>query len=296
MSNKYFGGEVCDRGAAEEVDADLKAVVTGTAAKVEEKMAELRVADAITEIFTLFKRCNKYIDETMPWALAKDETKKDRLATVLYNLVDSIAIGASLLRPFMPETTDRILAQINAKERDYEELDVFGLYASGTHVTEKPEILFARLDVRDVMEKVEVLQAAQRALNGAEAEKETAEEDRKEALHVELKESVTIDTFDKLQFVVGEVADCQFVPKSKKLLCFQIRIGDQTKQILSGIRKWYPEPEKLIGKKVMALINLKPAKLAGMVSEGMLMSAEDAEGNVCLMAPSEDMPSGSSIG
>uniref|UniRef100_I5ATT6 Methionine--tRNA ligase n=1 Tax=Eubacterium cellulosolvens (strain ATCC 43171 / JCM 9499 / 6) TaxID=633697 RepID=I5ATT6_EUBC6 len=294
MSNKYFGGVVENRGAAEPVDDELKAVVTSTAQKVEDKMKDLHVADAISEIFTLFKRCNKYIDETTPWVIAKDEAKQDRLATVMYNLVESIIIGASLLRPYLPETTEKILAQLNAKERDYEVLDQFGLYESGTKVTDQPEILFARQDLKEVMEKVEAVQAAARAAAGIE---DTADEaDDKEDVHVEPKAEITYDDFDKCQFVVGEVLACETVPKSKKLLKFQIKIGDQTRQILSGIRKWYPEPEKLIGMKVMALINLAPRQMCGLESQGMLLSAEDAEGNVCLMTPSRDVPSGSGIG
>jgi methionyl-tRNA synthetase len=294
MSNKYFGGVVENRGAAEPVDDELKAVVTSTAQKVEDKMKDLHVADAISEIFTLFKRCNKYIDETTPWVIAKDEAKQDRLATVMYNLVESIIIGASLLRPYLPETTEKILAQLNAKERDYEVLDQFGLYESGTKVTDQPEILFARQDLKEVMEKVEAVQAAARAAAGIE---DTADEaDDKGDVHVEPKAEITYDDFDKCQFVVGEVLACETVPKSKKLLKFQIKIGDQTRQILSGIRKWYPEPEKLIGMKVMALINLAPRQMCGLESQGMLLSAEDAEGNVCLMTPSRDVPSGSGIG
>ncbi|MDO4621366.1 MAG: methionine--tRNA ligase [Eubacteriales bacterium] len=292
MSNKYFEGVVADKGAYEEVDADLKAVVTGTAQKVEDKMKDLHVADAITEIFTLFKRCNKYIDETTPWVLAKDEAKQDRLSTVLYNLVESIAIGASLLKPFMPETTDRILAQLNAKERGYEEVDTFGLYESGSKVTEKPEILFARLDMKEVLEKVEAKRAAAMAEAGVQEEAPAEEED---AIHVELKDEIGIEDFGKMQFAVGEIVDCQEAPKSKKLLVSQVKIGDQTRQIVSGIKKWY-KPAEMIGKKVMVLINLKPAKLAGILSEGMILCAEDAEGNVCLMTPEKDMPSGSEIG
>ncbi len=302
MSNKYFGGVVENKGVTEPVDDELKTVVTGTAAKVEEKMKDLHVADAISEIFTLFKRCNKYIDETTPWVLAKDEAKQDRLATVLYNLVESIVIGASLLEPYMPETTERIVKQLNTTARDYADTDSFGLYPSGNKVTDAPEILFARMDLKEVMEKVEVIQAAQAAANGtaqagesdASAEADNAEP--AEDIHVEVKDEITYDDFAKCQFVVGEVLECEAVPKSKKLLKFRIKIGDQTRQILSGIRKWYPEPEKLVGRKVMALINLAPRKLAGYDSEGMLLSAEDADGNVVLMAPSADIASGSEIG
>ena len=288
MSNKYFGGVVEDRGAAEEVDADLKAVVTGTAARVVEKMDKLRVADALTEIFSLFKRCNKYIDETMPWALAKDETKQDRLATVLYNLVDSIVLGASLLKSFMPDTTRRILEQLNASERDYEELDQFGLYPSGTRVTDKPEILFARLNVKEVMKEVEKIQEAQKA------EAAPAEEKQEEAVHLELKPEVTFEDFEKMQFAVGEIIACEAVKKSKKLLCSQVKIGDQVKQIVSGIKAHY-SPEEMVGKKVMVLVNLKPAKLAGVLSEGMILCAEDPEGNLAVVAPEKDMPAGAEI-
>ena len=303
MSSKYFGGVVENRKAADDVDAGLIEVVTGTVAKVTDKMDQLRVADAISEIFTLFKRCNKYIDETMPWALEKDVEKQDRLATVLYNLVESITIGASLLQPFMPETTEKILRQLQTEQRKYEQLDVFGLYPSGSRVTEKPEILFARMDIKDVIPKVEALQAAQAAAAAAESgdpqaageEQKPEENEENSEIHVVLKDEIAYDDFAKCQFVVGEVTGCQAVPKSKKLLCFQIKIGDQTRQIVSGIKKWYPDPSALIGRKVMALINLKPAKLAGLDSEGMLLSAEDADGNVCLMSPEKDMPSGSGI-
>ena len=275
MSNKYFGGVVTKTGAAEEVDDDLKAVVTATKAKVAAKMKELRVADAMTEIFGLFKRCNKYIDETMPWALAKDEAKKDRLEEVLYNLVESITIGACLLESFMPETTEKILAQLNAEKRSYEELDQFGLYTSGNQVTDQPQILFQRLDVKEVMEKVEVIQAKQKAaMAAAKEEEEKAEE---AVVDVEPKEEITFEDFGKMQFQVGEIISCEPVKKSKKLLCFQVKVGSQTRQIVSGIKAYY-KPEDTIGMKVMVLTNLKPAKLAGMMSEGMLLCAEDAEG------------------
>ena len=277
MSNKYFGGVVTKTGAAEEVDDDLKAVVTATKAKVAAKMEELRVADAMTEIFGLFKRCNKYIDETMPWALAKDEAKKDRLEEVLYNLVESITIGACLLESFMPETTEKILAQLNAEKRSYEELDQFGLYVSGNKVTDQPQILFQRLDVKEVMEKVEVIQAKQKAV-----------------IDLEPKEEITFEDFGKMQFQVGEIISCEPVKKSKKLLCFQVKVGSQVRQIVSGIKAYY-KPEDTIGMKVMVLTNLKPAKLAGMMSEGMLLCAEDAEGNVCLMTPEKAMPAGAEI-
>ena len=292
MSNKYFGGVVTKTGAAEEVDDDLKAVVTAIKAKVAAKMEELRVADAMTEIFGLFKRCNKYIDETMPWALAKDEAKKDRLEEVLYNLVESITIGACLLESFMPETTEKILAQLNAEKRSYEELDQFGLYTSGNQVTDQPQILFQRLDVKEVMEKVEVIQAKQKAaMAAAKEEEEKAEE---AVVDVEPKEEITFEDFGKMQFQVGEIISCEPVKKSKKLLCFQVKVGSQTRQIVSGIKAYY-KPEDTIGMKVMVLTNLKPAKLAGMMSEGMLLCAEDAEGNVCLMTPEKAMPAGAEI-
>ena len=292
MSNKYFGGVVTKTGAAEEVDDDLKAVVTATKAKVAAKMEELRVADAMTEIFGLFKRCNKYIDETMPWALAKDEAKKDRLEEVLYNLVESITIGACLLESFMPETTEKILAQLNAEKRSYEELDQFGLYTSGNQVTDQPQILFQRLDVKEVMEKVEVIQAKQKAAMAAASREEEKEEEA--VIDLEPKEEITFEDFGKMQFQVGKIISCEPVKKSKKLLCFQVKVGSQTRQIVSGIKAYY-KPEDTIGMKVMVLTNLKPAKLAGMMSEGMLLCAEDAEGNVCLMTPEKAMPAGAEI-
>ena len=292
MSNKYFGGVVTKTGAAEEVDDDLKAVVTATKAKVAAKMEELLVADAMTEIFGLFKRCNKYIDETMPWALAKDEAKKDRLEEVLYNLVESITIGACLLESFMPETTEKILAQLNAEKRSYEELDQFGLYVSGNKVTDQPQILFQRLDVKEVMDKVEVIQAKQKAAMAAASQEEEKEEEA--VIDLEPKEEITFEDFGKMQFQVGEIISCEPVKKSKKLLCFQVKVGSQTRQIVSGIKAYY-KPEDTIGMKVMVLTNLKPAKLAGMMSEGMLLCAEDAEGNVCLMTPEKAMPAGAEI-
>ena len=292
MSNKYFGGVVTKTGAAEEVDDDLKAVVTATKAKVAAKMEELRVADAMTEIFGLFKRCNKYIDETMPWALAKDEAKKDRLEEVLYNLVESITIGACLLESFMPETTEKILAQLNAEKRSYEELNQFGLYVSGNKVTDQPQILFQRLDVKEVMEKVEVIQAKQKAAMAAASQEEEKEEEA--VIDLEPKEEITFEDFGKMQFQVGEIISCEPVKKSKKLLCFQVKVGSQVRQIVSGIKAYY-KPEDTIGMKVMVLTNLKPAKLAGMMSEGMLLCAEDAEGNVCLMTPEKAMPAGAEI-
>ena len=270
-------------------------------------METLRAADAVSEIFAIFKRCNKYIDETEPWVLAKDEAKKDRLATVLYNLVEGITVGATLLAPFMPETTERILAQLNTTARGYEDLDRFGLYPSGNAVTDKPEILFARMDPKEIAEKAAALQAAQAAAAGAGEgkgpEKESGQQkgdtggDASEAagdIHLEIRDEITYDDFAKLQFAVGEVIACEEVPKSKKLLLFQVKIGDQVRQIVSGIKAWY-RPEEVIGKKVMVLVNLKPAKLAGLLSEGMLLSAEDADGNVCLMSPEKDMPAGAEI-
>ncbi|MCC2238665.1 methionine--tRNA ligase [Fusicatenibacter sp. CLA-AA-H213] len=284
MSNKYFGGVVTKTGVTEEVDEDLKAVVTGTKAKVAAKMEDLRVADSITEIFNLFKRCNKYIDETMPWALAKDEEKKDRLAEVLYNLVESITIGASLLESFMPETTEKILAQLNGEKRSYEELDQFGLYPSGNKVTDKPEILFQRLDLKEILEKVEAMKAAQ-------AKPEVPEEP---VIDIDAKEEITFDDFGKMQFQVGEIIACEEVKKSRKLLCSQVKIGSQVKQIVSGIKGHYTA-EEMVGKKVMVLVNLKPAKLAGVLSEGMLLCAEDADGNLSLMVPEKKMPAGAEI-
>ena len=289
MSNKYFGGEVRSTGVTEPVDEELKSVVLGTKKKVADKMEELRVADAITEIFTLFKRCNKYIDETMPWALAKEEDKKDRLSEVLYNLVEGICIGASLLESFMPETTEKILAQLNAPKRTYEELDTFGLYPAGNKVTEKPEILFARLDIKEVMEKVE-------AMKKEEVEKAGTAEEKKEepVIEIEAKPEITFDDFMKMQFQVGEIIACEEVKKSKKLLCSQVKIGNQVKQIVSGIKSNY-KPEDMVGKKVMVLVNLKPAKLAGVLSEGMLLCAEDENGKLALMTPDKEMPAGAEI-
>ena len=284
MSNKYFNGVVTKTGVEEDVDADLKAVVTGTKAKVAAKMEDLRVADSITEIFNLFKRCNKYIDETMPWALAKDEEKKDRLVEVLYNLVESITIGASLLESFMPETTEKILAQLNGEKRSYEELDQFGLYPSGNKVTDKPEILFQRLDLKEILEKVEAMKAAQ-------AKPEVPEEP---VVDIDAKEEITFDDFGKMQFQVGEIIACEEVKKSRKLLCSQVKIGSQVKQIVSGIKGHYTA-EEMVGKKVMVLVNLKPAKLAGVLSEGMLLCAEDADGNLSLMVPEKKMPAGAEI-
>ena len=285
MSNKYFGGMVKRTGVTEPVDEELKAVVQGTKEKVAAKMEDLRVADAITEIFTLFKRCNKYIDETMPWVLAKDEEKKDRLAVLLYNLVEGICVGATLLEAFMPGTTEKILAQLNAPKRSYEELDSFGLYPSGNKVTEKPEILFARLDVKEVMEKVE-------AMRTQEAKEEEPEE--APVVDIEAKPEVTFDDFMKMQFQVGEIIACEEVKKSKKLLCSQVKIGSQVKQIVSGIKSNY-KPEDMVGKKVMVLVNLKPAKLAGVLSEGMILCAEGLDGELALMTPDKDMPARAEI-
>lgn len=298
MSNKYFDGVVKSTGVTEEVDADLKAVVTSTRDKVAEKMKNLRVADAITEVFNLFRRCNKYIDETAPWVLAKDEATKDRLAEVLYNLVESITIGACLLKSFLPETADRILTQLNTGMREYDDLDKFGLYENGNKVTEKPEILFARLDAKEIMPKIDAIREAQKAEFEAEQKAlgelpETTEESG-EAIDIEAKPEIEYDDFMKMQFQVGEIISCEAVPKSKKLLCSQVKIGSQVKQIVSGIRKYYT-PEEMVGKKVMVLVNLKPAKLAGVLSEGMLLCAEDAEGNLALMTPEKAMPSGAEI-
>ena len=298
MSNKYFDGVVKSTGVTEEVDADLKAVVTSARDKVAEKMKNLRVADAITEVFNLFRRCNKYIDETAPWVLAKDEAAKDRLAEVLYNLVESITIGACLLKSFLPETADRILAQLNAGMREYDDLDKFGLYENGNKVTDKPEILFARLDAKEIMPKIDAIREAQKAEFEAEQKAlgglpETTEETG-EAIDIEAKPEIEYDDFMKMQFQVGEIISCEAVPKSKKLLCSQVKIGSQVKQIVSGIRKYYT-PEEMVGKKVMVLVNLKPAKLAGVLSEGMLLCAEDAEGNLALMTPEKAMPSGAEI-
>ncbi len=290
MSNKYFGGEVRNGGASDAVDEDLKNVVLASVKKVESKMNELRVADAITEIFNIFRRCNKYIDETMPWALAKDEAQKERLATVLYNLVEAITIGASLLESFMPDTSRKILAQLHAQKRALCEMDQFGLYPSGEHVTDAPEILFARMDLKEVMEKVEAMRAAEKAAQPA-AEEVKAEEP---VIDIEPKAEIEYDDFAKLQFQVGEIIACEAVKKSKKLLCSQVKIGSQVKQIVSGIKAHY-SPEEMVGKKVMVVVNLKPAKLAGVLSEGMLLCAEDADGNLSLMVPEKKMPSGAEI-
>ena len=286
MSNKYFGGVVENKGVTEPVDDDLKNFILSVPAKVDAKMEKLRVADAITEVFTIFKRCNKYIDETMPWALAKDESKQDRLATVLYNLVEGICIGTTLLESFMPDTTKRILGQLNASERTLEDLKTFGLYPSGNKVTDKPEILFARMDIKEVMEKVNELHPPK--------EEPKEEKPEEKVVDIEAKPEITFDDFAKLQFQVGEVIACEAVKKSKKLLCSQVKIGSQVRQIVSGIKAYYT-PEEMVGKKVMVVTNLKPAKLAGILSEGMILCAEDAEGNVCVVSPEKNMPSGSEI-
>ncbi len=288
MSNKYFDGVVADKGVTDTMDEDLKAVVTGTFEKVSKKMDDLRVADAISEIFTLFKRCNKYIDETEPWVLAKDEAKKDRLATVLYNLVESITIGASLLEPYMPNTSTKIAEQLNTELRSFEQSTQFGLYPSGNKVTDKPEILFARLDVKEVTEKAEAMFEARRK------EAEGAEEVPENVIDIEKKPEISYEDFEKLQFQVGEIIACEEVKKSKKLLCSQVRIGSEVKQIVSGIKQHY-SAEEMVGKKVMVLVNLKPATLAGVVSEGMLLCAEDAEGNLALLTPEKEMPAGAEI-
>ena len=305
MSNKYFGGVVSDKSAQltpEDgvVDEDMKKVITGTYKKVVEKMETHRVADALTEIFGIFKRCNKYIDETEPWVLAKDEAKSDRLSTVLYNLVEGIIIGASLLEPYMPETAEKIAKQLNTSLRDFDRLEEFGLYESGTKVTDAPEILFARLDMKDVLAREEELAEAQmaeaKAAGGAQGE--SKEENDSECdtgvIDIEAKPEISYEDFAKLQFQVGEIIACEAVPKSKKLLCSQVKIGSRVRQIVSGIKAHY-SPEEMVGKRVMVLVNLKPATLAGVVSEGMLLCAEDAEGNLALMKPEREMPAGAEI-
>ena len=290
MSNKYFGGVVADKGVTSEVDDDLKNTIFEAVKKADEKMNELRVADAITETFNIFKRCNKYIDETMPWALAKDETQADRLSTVLYNLVEGISIGATLLESFMPETTAKIRKQLNAPELTLDDLTKFGNYVSGTKVTDAPEILFARLDINEIMPKVEEIRAKQRAEAGVTEEPETAP-----GIDVEKKPEITIDDFDKIQLRIGEILKCEEVPKSKKLLCSQVKIGSEVRQIVSGIKMHY-SAEEMVGKKVVVVANLKPAKLAGIMSEGMLLCAEDADGNLSLLTSEKDMPNGAEIG
>ena len=293
MTNKYLDGVVEDKDVVEDVDASLKEKVLSTSKAVEDKMDHLRVADAITEIFTLFKRCNKYIDETEPWVLGKDESKKDRLSTVLYNLVESITIGASLLEAFMPETTEKILAQLNTTKRPLDEMDTFGKYISGTKVTDKPEILFMRLDPKEVLAQAEEIKKKQMAEAKAESGVNTDEQDE-ESIDIEAKPEIEFDDFMKMQFQVGEIIACKEVKKSKKLLCSQVKIGSEVKQIVSGIKKYY-SAEEMVGKKVMVLVNLKPAKLAGVLSEGMLLCAEDAEGNLALMTPEKAMPAGAEI-
>ena len=287
MTNKYFDGVVSNPGADEAVDEDLKKVALETPGKVAAKMDKLRVADAITEIFTLFRRCNKYIDETEPWNLAKDEAKKERLATVLYNLFEGIRIGAVCLEAFLPSTSKKILDQIGTQERDYLALDTFGRMEQGIRVTEKPEILFARIDMKEFMEKLEAAKAAKEA----EAAKAAAME---AGIDIEPKAEITFDDFEKLQFQVGEIIACEAVKKSKKLLCSQVKIGSQVRQIVSGIKAHY-SPEEMVGKKVMVVVNLKPAKLAGVLSEGMILCAEDADGNLSLMVPEKEMPAGAEI-
>ena len=286
MTNKYFGGIVTDTGVTEAVDDDFKAVITGTRDKVEEKMNDLHVADGLTEVINLFKRCNKYIDETEPWVLAKDETKTDRLKTVMYNLTEGINIGAALLKAFMPETSEKILAEINAEEVAYDDLNTFGHYKSGNKVTEDPQILFQRLDLDAVMKEVEK--------RHPKVEKTAEAEEAADAEPLTHKEAIDIDAFGALEFRVGKIIKCEVVEKSKKLLCSQVQIGNEVKQIVSGIRKFY-SPEEMVGKTVMVVCNLKPAKLAGVLSEGMLLCAEDKDGNLALMTPEKAMPSGSEI-
>ena len=308
MSNKYFDGVVEDRGVQltpedSVLDEDLKKTVTGTYAKVAEKMESLRIADALTEIFGIFKRCNKYIDETEPWVLAKDEAKSGRLATVMYNLVEGIAIGASMLEPYMPETAEKIAAQLNTSLREFDRLEEFGLYPGGNKVTDKPQILFARLDMKEVEKREAELTAAMIAAaeqeeaeagtdGGASDEPLASEEEA--SIDIEAKPEITYDDFARLQFQIGEIISCEAVPKSKKLLCSQVKIGSRVRQIVSGIKAHYT-PEEMVGKKVMVLVNLKPATLAGVVSEGMLLCAEDAEGNLALMTSEKPMPSGAEI-
>jgi methionyl-tRNA synthetase len=308
MSNKYFDGVVADKGVVEPVDEDLKAFVTAAYDKVEAKMDELRAADALTEIFAVFKRLNKYIDETEPWVLARDEAKSDRLSTVLYNLIEGITIGTALMAPFMPETADKIVKMLNTEIRDFDTLGTFGLYPSGNKVTDKPEILFARLKEADVMKDVEKIMAKQRkeAAKQAKMEEKAKEkalkpaakaEGKKEEAAVEKKPEISIDDFAKVQFQVGEILECSEVPKSKKLLCSKVKVGGEVRQIVSGIRKYY-SAEEMVGKKVMVITNLKPAKLAGIVSEGMILCAEGPDGSLALMTPEADknIPDGSEIG
>lgn len=307
MTNKYFDGLVEDRKVSEDVDQDLKDVITGSYSKAEALMDTYHVADAMKEIFNVFKRLNKYIDETEPWNLAKDPEKKDRLATVLYNLTEGIVIGASLLSPFMPETADKIAAQLNTKLRDFDQLDQFGLYPSGNHVTEEPEVIFQRLDAKEVMAEVAVLQEKQRQEAAAAAARGEVGDAKKEGIALPSKSAektldqpltykaeISFEDFEKMEFRVGEIISCEAVPNSKKLLCSKVKIGNETKQIVSGIHKYY-SPEEMVGKRVMVLCNLKPAKLAGVLSEGMLLCAEDADGNLALMTPEKAFPGGSEI-
>lgn len=291
MTNKYLGGVLEGKGAAEPVDAELKEMVLSVPKTVEERMDSLHVADALTEVMALFKRCNKYIDETEPWVLGKDEARRDRLSTVLYNLAESIVIGASLLEAFMPETSEKILAQFHAPKRAAEEMGRFGLLASGTKVTDKPEILFMRKDIKEVLAVAEEIKKKQLEEAGAQEGAGASEE---EGIDLERKPEITFDDFMKMQFQVGEIISCEAVEKSKKLLCSKVKIGSEVKQIVSGIRKYYT-PEEMVGKRVMVLVNLKPAKLAGVLSEGMLLCAEDADGNLALMTPDKPMPSGAEI-
>ena len=295
MTNKYFGGVAVNYGVSDPVDESLFEVVTSTASKVTARMDKLRVADAITDIFTLFKRCNKYIDETAPWVLSKDESKKERLSTVMYNLIDSILIGASLLEPFMPETAKKIADSLNAPLRTMDQVSTMGTYPSGNKVTDQPQILFARVDAEKMMEEVNALMESKKAA-AKDASKETAEAEKEDeaVIDIEPKEEITYEDFSKMQFQVGEIISCEAVKKSKKLLCSQVKIGSQVKQIVSGIKAHYT-PEEMVGKKVMVLVNLKPAKLAGVLSEGMLLCAEDADGNLALMTPEKKMPAGAEI-
>ena len=302
MSNKYFDGFVSSTGVTEAVDEDLKSVVTGCRDRINAKMESFRVADALTEIFSLFRRCNKYIDETEPWVLAKSEDKKDRLSEVMYNLVESICVGANLLKPFMPETSDKILMQLHGTERDYDLLDEYGLTAPGTRVTQEPKMLFARLDVKEIMAEVEKIRAAQKAeyekengiTAGQDSSAEAAGASDEAVIDIEKKPEITYDDFARLQLQVGEIIACEEVKKSKKLLCSKVKIGSEVRQILSGIKSCY-KPEEMVGKKVMVLVNLKPREIAGMMSEGMLLCAEDAEGNLSLMTPEKSMPAGAEI-
>ena len=295
MTNKYFGGVAVNYGVSDPVDESLFEVVTSTASKVTARMDKLRVADAITDIFTLFKRCNKYIDETAPWVLAKDESKKERLSTVMYNLIDSILIGASLLEPFMPETAKKIADSLNAPLRTMDQVSTMGTYPSGNKVTDQPQILFVRVDAEKMMEEVNALMESKKAA-AKDASEETAEDEKEDeaVIDIEPKEEITYEDFSKMQFQVGEIISCEAVKKSKKLLCSQVKIGSQVKQIVSGIKAHYT-PEEMVGKKVMVLVNLKPAKLAGVLSEGMLLCAEDADGNLALMTPEKKMPAGAEI-